>query len=162
MTSSAASARPAPESRQAYQVFRDITTRWMDNDIYGHINNVVYYAWFDAAVNAHLIEQGVLDIHAGRTIGLVVETHCNYFAPLAFPHPSFREGQHALAAAVAGSAIAFLVAGVGGLMLFSIAGASWEPWADKHLLRFGVYFIIMIVLVLRPKGLFGSADAKRV
>ncbi|MBU3652162.1 MAG: acyl-CoA thioesterase [Limnohabitans sp.] len=85
MTSSAASARPAPESRQAYQVFRDITTRWMDNDIYGHINNVVYYAWFDAAVNAHLIEQGVLDIHAGRTIGLVVETHCNYFAPLAFP-----------------------------------------------------------------------------
>ena len=85
MTSSAASARPAPESRQAYQVFRDITTRWMDNDIDGHVNNVVYYAWFDAAVNAHLIEQGVLDIHAGRTIGLVVETHCNYFAPLAFP-----------------------------------------------------------------------------
>ena len=57
----------------------------MDNDIYGHVNNVVYYSWFDAAVNAHLIEEGVLDIHAGQTIGLVVETHCNYFAPLAFP-----------------------------------------------------------------------------
>ena len=85
MTSSTASARPAPESRQAYRVFRDITTRWMDNDIYGHVNNVVYYSWFDAAVNAHLIEEGVLDIHAGQTIGLVVETHCNYFAPLAFP-----------------------------------------------------------------------------
>lgn len=85
MTSNAVTNRPAPESRQAYRVFRDITTRWMDNDIYGHVNNVVYYAWFDAAVNAHLIEQGALDIHAGSTIGLVVETHCNYFAPLAFP-----------------------------------------------------------------------------
>jgi len=85
MTTPTATSRPAPESRQAYPVFRDITTRWMDNDIYGHVNNVVYYSWFDAAVNAHLIEQGVLDIHAGQTIGLVVETHCNYFAPLAFP-----------------------------------------------------------------------------
>lgn len=57
----------------------------MDNDVYGHVNNVVYYSWFDTAVNAHLIEQGVLDIHNGETIGLVVETQCNYFAPLAFP-----------------------------------------------------------------------------
>jgi acyl-CoA thioester hydrolase len=57
----------------------------MDNDVYGHVNNVVYYSWFDTAVNAHLIEQGALDIHHGPTIGLVVETHCNYFAPLAFP-----------------------------------------------------------------------------
>ena len=57
----------------------------MDNDVYGHVNNVVYYSWFDTAVNAHLIEQGVLDIHAGETIGLVIETQCNYFAPLAFP-----------------------------------------------------------------------------
>jgi len=53
MTSSTATPRPAPESRGAYKVFRDITTRWMDNDVYGHVNNVVYYAWFDAAVNAH-------------------------------------------------------------------------------------------------------------
>lgn len=57
----------------------------MDNDVYGHVNNVVYYSWFDTAVNAHLIEQGALDIHAGEAIGLVIETQCNYFAPLAFP-----------------------------------------------------------------------------
>ncbi|PIQ56058.1 MAG: thioesterase [Comamonadaceae bacterium CG12_big_fil_rev_8_21_14_0_65_59_15] len=74
-----------PETRAHYRVFRDISTRWMDNDVYGHVNNVVYYSWFDTAVNAHLIEQGVLDIHQGQTIGLVVETQCNYFAPLAFP-----------------------------------------------------------------------------
>jgi acyl-CoA thioester hydrolase len=77
--------RPQPEPRSAYKVFRPITTRWMDNDAYGHVNNVVYYSWFDTAVNAHLIEQGVLDIHQGNTIGLVIETQCNYFAPLAFP-----------------------------------------------------------------------------
>lgn len=74
-----------PEPRSAYKVFRPITTRWMDNDVYGHVNNVVYYSWFDTAVNAWLIEQGVLDIHGGQTIGLVIETQCNYFAPLAFP-----------------------------------------------------------------------------
>ncbi|MGE4242586.1 acyl-CoA thioesterase [Ramlibacter sp.] len=78
-------ARPEPESRSAYRVFRTIGTRWMDNDVYGHVNNVVYYSWFDTAVNAHLIEQGALDIHGGAVIGLVVETRCNYFAPLAFP-----------------------------------------------------------------------------
>jgi acyl-CoA thioester hydrolase len=77
--------KPAPEARDAYRVFRPITTRWMDNDVYGHVNNVVYYSWFDTAVNAHLIEQGVLDIHQGQTIGLVIETQCNYFASLAFP-----------------------------------------------------------------------------
>ena len=80
-----ASTKPAPEPRDAYPVFRSITTRWMDNDAYGHVNNVVYYSWFDTAVNAHLIEQGVLDIERGTTIGLVIETQCNYFAPLAFP-----------------------------------------------------------------------------
>ncbi|MBK0393012.1 acyl-CoA thioesterase [Ramlibacter algicola] len=78
-------ARQEPESRSAYRAFRPITTRWMDNDVYGHVNNVVYYSWFDTAVNAHLIERGALDIHDGTTIGLVVETQCNYFAPLAFP-----------------------------------------------------------------------------
>jgi len=80
-----ASAKPQPEGREAYKAFRPITTRWMDNDVYGHVNNVVYYSWFDTAVNATLIEQGVLDIHAGQTIGLVIETQCNYFAPLTFP-----------------------------------------------------------------------------
>jgi acyl-CoA thioester hydrolase len=78
-------AKPQPEPRSAYHAFRPITTRWMDNDVYGHVNNVVYYSWFDTAVNAHLIEQGVLDIERGATIGLVIETQCNYFAPLAFP-----------------------------------------------------------------------------
>ena len=73
------------EPRSAYKVFRTLGTRWMDNDSYGHVNNVVYYSWFDTAVNAYLIEQGVLDIEHGQTIGLVVETGCNYFAPLAFP-----------------------------------------------------------------------------
>lgn len=77
--------RPRPLARDHYRAFRTITTRWMDNDAYGHVNNVVYYSWFDTAVNAHLIEQGVLDIHSGATIGLVIETQCNYFAPLAFP-----------------------------------------------------------------------------
>jgi acyl-CoA thioester hydrolase len=78
-------AKPRPEPRSAYRAFRPITTRWMDNDAYGHVNNVVYYSWFDTAVNGHLIEQGVLDVEGGATIGLVVETRCNYFAPLAFP-----------------------------------------------------------------------------
>jgi acyl-CoA thioester hydrolase len=77
--------RMGPEPRSAYKAFRSIGTRWMDNDAYGHVNNVVYYSWFDTVVNAHLIEHGVLDIHHGQAIGLVVETQCNYFLPLAFP-----------------------------------------------------------------------------
>ena len=77
--------KPQPEGRAGYRAFRTISTRWMDNDAYGHVNNVVYYSWFDTAVNAHLIEHGALDIHEGATIGLVVETQCNYFAPVAFP-----------------------------------------------------------------------------
>jgi acyl-CoA thioester hydrolase len=83
--SSSSTSRPQAETRSAFKVFRRIDTRWMDNDVYGHVNNVVYYSWFDTAVNAHLIEQGALDIHQGETIGLVIETQCNYFAPLAFP-----------------------------------------------------------------------------
>jgi acyl-CoA thioester hydrolase len=78
-------AKPQPAPRSAYKVFRTISTRWMDNDAYGHVNNVVYYSWFDTVVNAHLIEQGALDIHHGETIGLVIETQCNYFAPIEFP-----------------------------------------------------------------------------
>ena len=77
--------RPQAEVRSAYRAFRDISTRWADNDLYGHVNNVVYYSWFDTAVNALLIERGALDIHQGQTIGFVVETQCNYFAPIAFP-----------------------------------------------------------------------------
>jgi len=77
--------RPSPEGREAYKHFVPLTTRWMDNDAYGHLNNVVYYSLFDTAVNQMLIAGGVLDIHQGPVIGLVVETHCNYFASLAFP-----------------------------------------------------------------------------
>ena len=72
--SPAAPARPQPETRSAYKAFRTIGTRWMDNDVYGHVNNVVYYGWFDTAVNALLIERGALDIHQGGVIGFVVET----------------------------------------------------------------------------------------
>ena len=79
------SARPTPDSRDRYRCFRRIPTRWADNDMYGHVNNVVYYGWFDTAVNALLIERGALDIHQGPIIGFVVETRCNYFSPLAFP-----------------------------------------------------------------------------
>ena len=77
--------RPMPSSRSDYGAFRTIATRWMDNDIYGHMNNVVHYSLFDTAVNGWLIEKGVLDIHRGSRIGLVVETGCRYFAELAFP-----------------------------------------------------------------------------
>lgn len=77
--------RPRPNAREAYPVFRSISTRWADNDVYGHVNNVIYYSWFDTAVNAWLIERGALDIEHGPVIGLVVETQCNYFAPLSFP-----------------------------------------------------------------------------
>lgn len=78
-------ARPVPSERSAYRAFRTLTTRWMDNDIYGHMNNVVHYSLFDAAVNGWLIENKVLDIHGGDQIGLVVETGCRYFGELAFP-----------------------------------------------------------------------------
>lgn len=77
--------RSEPGTRAGYRHFLPIVTRWMDNDVYGHVNNVVYYAYFDTVVNRYLIERGALDIHAGTTIGLVVETHCRYFAPISFP-----------------------------------------------------------------------------
>ncbi len=77
--------RPSAWPRSEFKAFIPITTRWADNDVYGHVNNVVYYAWFDTAVNGHLIGQGALDIHAGEVIGLVVETQCHYFSPVAFP-----------------------------------------------------------------------------
>ena len=79
--------RPQPEPRSAYKHFRSITTRWLDNDAYGHVNNVVYYSWFDTVVNAWLIEGGALKLAGGDTLGLVIETQCNYFVPLSFPEP---------------------------------------------------------------------------
>ena len=72
-------------TRSAYRYFAPIQTRWADNDIYGHVNNVVYYSYFDTIVNGFLVAEGVVDPHDGEIIGLVVETQCRYFAPLAFP-----------------------------------------------------------------------------
>lgn len=77
--------RPEPRDRDSYGHFTAITTRWSDNDAYGHVNNTVYYQWFDSAVNALLVGAGLLDITHGDPIGLVVETGCTYFAPLSFP-----------------------------------------------------------------------------
>jgi acyl-CoA thioester hydrolase len=77
--------RPQPERKAAYPYVQDITTRWMDNDAYGHVNNVVYYSYFDTVVNVYLIEKGALDIAKSPVIGLVAETHCNFFSALAFP-----------------------------------------------------------------------------
>jgi acyl-CoA thioester hydrolase len=77
-------ANPA-ETRARYPHFLPLATRWMDNDVYGHVNNVVYYAYFDTVINEYLISQGGLDIAQGATIGLCVESHCAYMRPVAFP-----------------------------------------------------------------------------
>ncbi|HYJ30570.1 MAG TPA: thioesterase family protein [Allosphingosinicella sp.] len=79
--------REALRGRDAYRVWREIGTRWGDNDAYGHVNNTIHYAWFDTVVNAWLIAAGMLDAAAGDPIGLVVETGCRYAAPLAYPEP---------------------------------------------------------------------------
>jgi len=89
------SPRPEPLARSAFVHFETIATRWMDNDVYGHVNNVVHYSFFDTAVNRMLIQRGLLDIHGGDVIGLVVHTQCHYFDSLAFPqivHAGVRVG----------------------------------------------------------------------
>ncbi|MBM3572477.1 MAG: acyl-CoA thioesterase [Alphaproteobacteria bacterium] len=73
------------ESRSRYKHFQRIQTRWMDNDIYGHVNNVTYYSYFDTVVNEYLIRAGGLDIHKGAIVGFVVETSCRYRKPITFP-----------------------------------------------------------------------------
>lgn len=78
--------RPQPEPRSSWPHFMSLTTRWMDNDQYGHLNNVVYYSLFDTVINRFLIESGLLDPHHGSTIGLVVASQCDYFDSLAYPH----------------------------------------------------------------------------
>ncbi|MCB1844554.1 MAG: acyl-CoA thioesterase [Halioglobus sp.] len=75
----------AVPSREAYRVFYPIITRWSDNDIYGHINNVIYYAYFDSVANRYLIDEGGLDISDGRIVGYVVNSGCEYHSPLAYP-----------------------------------------------------------------------------
>ncbi|MCO4848605.1 MAG: acyl-CoA thioesterase [Yoonia sp.] len=77
--------RPAPNTRADYVVFQTITTRWFDNDIYGHMNNAVHYQLFDTAVNGHLMSAGVLDLKSSSTVFLVVQTSCDYFGEMAFP-----------------------------------------------------------------------------
>ncbi|WOJ91882.1 thioesterase family protein [Congregibacter variabilis] len=72
-------------SRQDYPWFTVITTRWSDNDIYGHVNNVIYYSYFDSVANRYLIDEGGLNIHDGDTVGLVVNSGCDYYTPVAYP-----------------------------------------------------------------------------
>jgi acyl-CoA thioester hydrolase len=76
---------PATIDRSSYHWFMPITTRWMDNDLYGHVNNVQYYSYFDTAANSFLIREGGLDIQRGQTIGYVVHSECHYKAAIAFP-----------------------------------------------------------------------------
>jgi acyl-CoA thioester hydrolase len=77
--------KPPRSTRASYAHFQAIPTRWIDNDVYGHVNNVVYYTYFDTVVNQYLIERGVLDIESSTVIGLVVETACEYFEAVMFP-----------------------------------------------------------------------------
>ena len=77
--------RPAPPARAEYVHFARIQTRWSDNDVYGHVNNVVYYAYFDTVINEWLVREGGLDIHTGSVIGLCVESHCAFVAPASYP-----------------------------------------------------------------------------
>jgi acyl-CoA thioester hydrolase len=80
-----AAGKEAPETRDQYQRYLTIPTRWMDNDVYGHVNNVVYYSYFDTVVNEYLVTSGSLDIERSQVIGLVVETRCRFFRPITFP-----------------------------------------------------------------------------
>ena len=82
---SSAVSEEAPETRDRYRRFLTVPTRWMDNDVYGHVNNVVYYSYFDTVVNEYLVASGSLDIERSRVIGLVVETRCRFFRAIAFP-----------------------------------------------------------------------------
>ena len=75
----------ADEPRARYSHFLAIPTRWIDNDIYGHVNNALYYAFFDTAINQYLIDEGGLDIHRGPVIAFAAESQCRYLRPLAFP-----------------------------------------------------------------------------
>ena len=79
--------KPGAPSREDYRVFYPISTRWSDNDIYGHVNNVTYYSYFDTAANRYLIEEGGLDISDGSIVGYVVSSGCEYHAPVTYPEP---------------------------------------------------------------------------
>jgi acyl-CoA thioester hydrolase len=76
---------PAANTRENYPYVQRISTRWKDNDVYGHVNNIDYYGFFDTVINTWLIREGGLDIHGGDTIGFCAESHCQYLKALAFP-----------------------------------------------------------------------------
>ena len=80
-------AKPPIGTLDDYGYHVPISTRWSDNDIYGHVNNVMYYSYFDSVANTYLIQEGGLDIHDASIVGYVVNSGCNYFAPIAFPEP---------------------------------------------------------------------------
>lgn len=77
--------RLSPTSKDDYHMTYPVQTRWGDNDLYGHVNNVTYYAYFDSVINRFLVEKGGLDIHAGNKIGFIVDSRCAYFSPIAYP-----------------------------------------------------------------------------
>ena len=77
--------RKPPATRSDFKAWRKMTTRWADNDAYGHVNNTIFYQWFDSAVNSWMIEEGLLDVEEGDAIALVAEKRCSYFEPLSFP-----------------------------------------------------------------------------
>ena len=77
--------RPERSRRSDYRHFTPLTTRWADNDVFGHVNNVMYYNWFDTAITGHLLAKGLMDPMAGDVQTLVVETGCSYFSSVAFP-----------------------------------------------------------------------------
>ena len=79
------SGKAPPERRASYRSFLSIPTRWMDNYLYGHVNNVVYYSYFDTLINRYLIEEGGLDIHRAAVIGIAVETQCRFHRSIAYP-----------------------------------------------------------------------------
>ncbi len=79
--------RPPPSRRAEYRYFQTITTRWHDNDAFGHVNNVVYYEWIDTAVNMFLIENGILELGSSEIVGVVAETNLRYLSEIAYPDP---------------------------------------------------------------------------
>lgn len=79
--------RQPPSTRADYRYFQIITTRWMDNDVFGHVNNVVYYSWIDTAVNNFLIDHGILELGSSPVVGVVAETNLRYLSEIAYPSP---------------------------------------------------------------------------
>ena len=79
--------RPAPSTRADYRYFQTITTRWQDNDAFGHVNNVIYYSWIDTAVNNFLIQNDILELGASEIVGVVAETNLRYLREIAYPDP---------------------------------------------------------------------------